>query len=62
MTVEPQRPGLYTVVVSVTTAEGAIVAGNRLDFAVNALPPSILIFCAHEDDDTAHPEIASGGG
>jgi LmbE family N-acetylglucosaminyl deacetylase len=57
MTVEPQRPGLYTFAVSVTTAEGAIVAGNRLDFAVNALPPSILIFCAHEDDDTAHPEI-----
>jgi hypothetical protein len=24
---------------------------------VNTLPKSILIFCAHEDDDTAHPDI-----
>lgn len=57
VTTQPLGPGLYTLEVSVRTAEGAVVATNRLDFAVNALPKSILIFCAHEDDDTAHPEI-----
>jgi hypothetical protein len=57
MTIGPQTSGLYTLEVSVETPAGAIIAGNRLDFAVNPLPTSILIFCAHEDDDTAHPEI-----
>ncbi len=57
VTIQPLGPGLYTLDVSVRTAEGAVAATNRLDFAVNPLPKSILIFCAHEDDDTAHPEI-----
>lgn len=57
VTTQALGPGLYALEVSVRTAEGAVVATNRLDFAVNALPKSILIFCAHEDDDTAHPEI-----
>jgi LmbE family N-acetylglucosaminyl deacetylase len=50
-------PGLYTLEVAVQSAGGITVASNRLDFAVDTLPKSILIFCAHEDDDTAHPEI-----
>ena len=57
VTTEPLGPGLYTLEVSVRTAQDAVVAANRLDFAVNTLPKSILMFCAHEDDDTAHPEI-----
>ena len=54
---QPLEPALYALEVSVRSADGAEVATNRLDFAVNVLPKSILIFCAHEDDDTAHPEI-----
>lgn len=57
ITTEARGPGLYTLEVALQTALGATVAANRLDFAVNALPKSVLIFCAHEDDDTAHPEI-----
>jgi LmbE family N-acetylglucosaminyl deacetylase len=57
VTVQALGPGLYTLEVDVQSTGGAIVASNRLDFAVDALPKSILIFCAHEDDDTAHPEI-----
>jgi LmbE family N-acetylglucosaminyl deacetylase len=57
VTTQALRPGLYTLEVSVESAGGAMVASNRLDFAVNEMPKSILVFCAHEDDDTAHPEI-----
>ncbi len=53
----PLVAGAYTLEISVLTAPGVAVASNRLDFALNAMPKSILIFCAHEDDDTAHPEI-----
>src|SRR5581483_4173564 len=49
--------GLYTAEISVQSASGDTVARNRLEFAVNPMPKSILIFCAHEDDDTAHPAI-----
>jgi LmbE family N-acetylglucosaminyl deacetylase len=50
-------PGAYTLEVSVLSHDGLSLASNRLDFAVNDMPKSILLFCAHEDDDTAHPEI-----
>ncbi len=49
--------GLYTLHVSVETAGGAVLAQNQLEFALNKLPKSILIFCAHSDDDTAHPAL-----
>ncbi len=49
--------GRYTLEVSVQAGQGLKLASNRLDFAVNELPKSILLFCAHEDDDTAHPEM-----
>lgn len=57
LTVAPLESGLYTLEISVLTSEGVQLAASRLDFAVNTLPKSILLFCAHEDDDTAHPEI-----
>ncbi len=54
----PAMPiGLYTLEVALTGPQGASLASSRLDFTVNDLPRSILVFCAHEDDDTAHPEI-----
>ena len=49
--------GLYTFEVTVRDAEGLAIGTNRLEFAVNPLPRSILIFCAHQDDDTAHPGL-----
>ncbi len=55
--VRPLSAGLYTVEVAVEASGVATFARSRLDIAVNDLPKSLLIFCAHEDDDTAHPEI-----
>ncbi len=49
--------GVYTVEVSIRNSNGAIVARNESEFAVNPLPKSILVFCAHQDDETAHPGI-----
>lgn len=49
--------GLYTIEVVIESKEGQQIASDRLDFAVDDLPSSLLVFCAHEDDDTAHPEI-----
>ncbi len=46
---------VYTAEVSVQTADGTTVARNEIEIAVNPLPKSILVFCAHQDDDTAHP-------
>ncbi len=56
VTAQPLGPGLYTLEAAVVS-KGLTVAARRLDFTVNDLPKSILIFCAHQDDDTAHPEI-----
>lgn len=50
-------PGLYTALVSLETASGTALAENRLELATNPLPKSILVFCAHQDDDTAHPAL-----
>lgn len=52
-----QRPGLYLVRVSLAASPGVVVAQNQIQLAVNDLPASILIFCAHEDDETAHPGL-----
>ena len=57
ITIPAVKVGLYTLEVVVQSRHGAPLASSRLDFTVNDLPKSILVFCAHEDDDTAHPEI-----
>lgn len=49
--------GNYLVKVSIQTPASAVIAHNQLEIAVNTLPKSILVFCAHQDDDTAHPGI-----
>ncbi len=56
-TSKPVPPGLYTLHVSVETAGGDVLAHNQIEFAVNKLPKSILVFCGHYDDDTAHPGL-----
>ena len=53
--IEP--PGLYEFRVELIDDTGNAIAQNQLEFAVNTLPKSILIFCAHQDDDTAHPGL-----
>lgn len=57
ITLDVLKPGLYTLEVELLSDSNQPVTANRLDFTVNKLPKSILIFCAHEDDDTAHPEL-----
>ena len=46
--------GLYRLRVYLRTVEGVRVASSELEIAVNPLPKSILIFCAHQDDEGAH--------
>jgi len=51
----PGEAGLYVLEVEAADRDGNVVARNRLELGVNPLPKSILIFAAHQDDDTAHP-------
>ncbi len=45
------RAGLYRVEVVLSDSTGNAVAENDLELGVNPLPKSIMIFCAHEDDE-----------
>ena len=47
----PASPGLYHAEVGLRDASGNTVAQSALGLGVNPLPESILIFCAHEDDE-----------
>ena len=47
-------PGTYRVVVEVISKGGEVLAAGQLEVASNPLPDSILLFCAHEDDDGPH--------
>jgi LmbE family N-acetylglucosaminyl deacetylase len=55
--IREREPGRYLIQSSLENASGVVLARNELELAANKLPKSILIFCAHEDDDTAHPGI-----
>ncbi|MFB3921176.1 MAG: PIG-L family deacetylase [Terriglobia bacterium] len=46
------KSGTYRVVVEVTSKADELLAAGQLELAANPLPDSILLFCAHEDDDT----------
>ncbi len=46
--------GLYRILYSVGTANGPTLAQVDREISVNSLPKSILVFCAHEDDESAH--------
>jgi len=55
----PERPsGTYRLEVQVKNPSGEILASNRLEWGVNPLPKSILVFCGHEDDETGHGGMA----
>lgn len=43
--------GLYQIKAEVVSAAGNVLAAETLELGVNTLPKSILIFCAHEDDE-----------
>jgi LmbE family N-acetylglucosaminyl deacetylase len=47
----PSDPGVYRAVVEVKGSSGDILASDTLELGVNPLPRSIVIFCAHEDDE-----------
>lgn len=46
--------GMYQVHYSLRTTAGLVLAKIEREIAVNSLSQSILIFCAHEDDEMAH--------
>ncbi|HEY6293320.1 MAG TPA: PIG-L family deacetylase [Terriglobia bacterium] len=47
----PQDPGLYRAEVRLIGEVNQLLAANSLEVAVNSLPHSLMIFCAHEDDE-----------
>lgn len=46
--------GIYRVQVEVSGPSGEVLATQALELGVNPLPKSILVFCAHQDDEGAH--------
>lgn len=54
----PGDAGLYRVEVDALDASGNSLAASQLELAVNPLPRSILIFCAHEDDEGGYSGLA----
>ena len=57
LTLPSDGAGTYRIVVEVTAPGGQTLASGSLEIAANPLPKSILIFCAHEDDEGAHAGI-----
>ena len=47
----PEESGLFRTWVEITDASGQVLASSVLELGVNPLPKSVLLFCAHEDDD-----------
>jgi LmbE family N-acetylglucosaminyl deacetylase len=48
----PEANGLFHAAVELADASGQVLASNILELGVNPLPKSVLVFCAHEDDDS----------
>jgi LmbE family N-acetylglucosaminyl deacetylase len=47
----PGASGLFHAYVEIVDASGRILASSVLELGVNPLPKSVLLFCAHQDDD-----------
>ncbi len=43
--------GIFHVAIELTADSGQTLSSNILELGVNPLPKSVLVFCAHEDDD-----------
>ncbi len=46
--------GAYQLILNLETSEGRRLGTFTLDIAVNRLPASLMVFCAHPDDETAY--------
>jgi len=46
--------GSYRVVAEVISSQAEVLAANQIELAANPMPKSILVFCAHEDDEMLH--------
>jgi len=49
-----QPPGTYTLELTLAESEGRPLVRTTWEIAVNELPASLLVICAHEDDETAY--------
>ena len=49
-----QTPGTYPVELTLAGSGGKPLARTTTEIAVNALPASLLVICAHEDDEQAY--------
>ncbi len=56
-TLPPNQDGIFRAEAEVDDASGQAQATGVLELAANCLPHSILIFCAHQDDEGAHAGI-----
>ena len=57
LTLPADGSGIYRAVIQVTDPGSEILAQGEIQLAANPLPKSILIFCAHQDDEGAHAGI-----
>ena len=48
------QSGLFKAWVEVNDGSGEVLATDFVELAANPLPHSVLIFCAHQDDEGAH--------
>ncbi len=48
------EPGAHQFILKLETSEGRKLATATLDIAVNRLPASLMVFCAHPDDEVAY--------
>jgi LmbE family N-acetylglucosaminyl deacetylase len=46
-----EASGIFQAWVEIADTAGRVLAANALELGVNPLPKSVLVFCAHEDDD-----------
>ena len=51
---EKTAPGAYRLRLTLRPAGEATLARAEIEFAVNELPSSVLVFCPHEDDEHAY--------
>jgi LmbE family N-acetylglucosaminyl deacetylase len=49
-----QAPGTYRIRLELMGGGGRLLAETGTEIAVNALPPTVLVFCPHEDDEYAY--------
>jgi LmbE family N-acetylglucosaminyl deacetylase len=49
-----EPPGLFSLKFSVVNSQGRVLANSSQEIAVNRLPSSLLVVCAHEGDEQAY--------